>query len=155
MAVYQRVKYFVQRQEIVLRALRYLRPEFVLYNRGMVSLAVAWPTFKRVEQVGIWGEWHYFLHGRGCRLTHMDTGERLEWDLGSLLRFDKSWFVNHLEWQATHQPNTEVDLIIEAFHKSPFNNGRLAEFMSPLLEELVAQNLLIPQGFRYILMVNN
>lgn len=57
-------------------------------------------NFARNWQSGIWrGTWKHWAHGHGCRLTHLETGEPIEWDAPDLLAFDDSWFGNHLEWR--------------------------------------------------------
>ena len=108
-AVYTLIQRFVKRQAIVLDALRDLRPDLIMRveNRNNPEFwdqwtQETWLVFVRKharQSTGEWGEnneWEYFLHGPGCRLTHKVTQERLEWDLGSLRRFDKNWFVGYL-----------------------------------------------------------
>ncbi len=52
----------------------------------------------RATQRGSWGEWSYYIHGRGCRLVHARTREPIEWDSPDLQTFDPSWFAHWLEW---------------------------------------------------------
>ena len=59
---------------------------------------------RNLSQSGIWrvdenNEWQYFLHGGGCRLTNMKTGEPIDWDCPDLNSYDKYKFLHHLEWQ--------------------------------------------------------
>ena len=59
---------------------------------------------RNLSQRGIWrddenNEWQYFLHGGGCRLTNMKTGEPIDWDCPDLNSYDKYKFLHHLEWQ--------------------------------------------------------
>jgi hypothetical protein len=57
---------------------------------------------RQVSQVGSWGEtgeWEYFLHGKGCRLRNVHTGEVIDWDCPNVLAFDPHFFLYHLEWQ--------------------------------------------------------
>ena len=59
---------------------------------------------RRLPQKGIWkdknnDEWKYFLHGGGCLLTNVHTGERINWNCPNVLAFDLWFFLDHLEWQ--------------------------------------------------------
>ena len=97
-SIYELIKVYVDRQSLVLEALRELRPDFIIRVEGRISQQFTrdeWHTFVRkyASQLGIgfWGEndeWAYRLHGIGCHLTHTITGEIIGWDLGSLKRFD-------------------------------------------------------------------
>jgi hypothetical protein len=104
MSLYKLVEVFVERQELVFKAMKQLRPDIVARHENTYApemLAQLTLEYRRHPQSGYWGEsqeWEYFLHGGGCRLTHRTTGEVIEWDIGSLKRFDKSWFVNWLMW---------------------------------------------------------
>jgi hypothetical protein len=103
-------KQFVARQGIVIGAIRSLRPHFLLADRpDATEVRQAFEFSKIVPQLGTWGEdgeWQYFIHGRGCRLTHTVTGERLEWDAPDDKMFDRHWFMNWLEWRLAQ---TSVD----------------------------------------------
>lgn len=70
------------------------------------------PYDSRKPQRGYWGEngeWKYFLHGGGCRLTHRQTGERIEWDAGDLNTFNVDWFVAYLQ-RLLFQPSDAEDI---------------------------------------------
>lgn len=150
-AVYHCVHHFINRQAIVLQALYMLRPELAFWGRGMVTPGAKWSTRKKVQPSGKWQEWEYYLHGRGCRLVHLETSERLEWDIGPLCRFDKSWFLRHLEWQASHQPDADTELIMLLMQTEPIS---LEKFIYAILEELAQQHLLAPESYRYNLMID-
>jgi hypothetical protein len=61
---------------------------------------------RNLSQSGIWrdnenNEWRYFLHGGGCRLTNVKTGEPIDWDCPDVNSYDRYKFLHHLEWQLT------------------------------------------------------
>jgi hypothetical protein len=114
-SVFSLVKRFVARQVVVLDAMRDLRPDIImpLENRGDAEL---WSKlrieYSKKSQVGYWGEcdeWEYFLHGGGCRLTHRQTGEKIQWDAGDLNLFNVDWFVDYLQWLLA-QPDDNGDI---------------------------------------------
>ena len=109
---------FVDRQSIVLEALRDLRPDLVMryYDKeGTLSqLAVLRDKYVRSASTGYWGEnseWAYFLHGPGCRLTHVHTKEVIEWDIGSLDKFNVDWFIRHLQSLFRQEVNDDLVLV--------------------------------------------
>lgn len=111
--VYNLVAYFIQRQQLVVLAMLELNP------RGLDKEALAIevePYFqdyrerrKKLQpgesfQSGIWKhDWEYWVHGGGCRLTHLHTSERIEWDGPDPHEFDIYWFMNHLLWRCEHE----------------------------------------------------
>src|SRR5688572_17128800 len=53
-------------------------------TKKMLQLALR-ASERELTQSGVWhdrenSEWRYFLHGSGCRLTHTQTGEPIDWD---------------------------------------------------------------------------
>jgi hypothetical protein len=51
-------------------------------------------------QKGIWkNDWKFWVHGIGCRLTHISTSEPLEWDAPDVHSFRFDWFWHHLLWR--------------------------------------------------------
>ncbi|MEQ8675583.1 MAG: hypothetical protein RLP44_30690 [Aggregatilineales bacterium] len=83
--------------------MRDLRPDLTLRYIDAVDKPELWEGLRhdwvKIPQTGFWGEdneWAYFLHGPGCRLTHVETGEIVEWDVGDIDRFNFNWFVNNL-----------------------------------------------------------
>ena len=59
---------------------------------------------RNLSQSGTWqdkenNEWRYFLHGGGCRLTNIKTGEPIDWDCPDVNSYDRYKFTDHLEWQ--------------------------------------------------------
>ena len=54
-----------------------------------------------LTDIGIWnkyGQWKYYLHGRGCRLTNLISGEIIEWDAPNVIDFKSDWFLNWVNW---------------------------------------------------------
>lgn len=73
------------------------------YIQKMLQLALR-ATERKLSQSGIWydnekNEWKYFLHGSGCRLTNVKTGEPIDWDCPDVNRYDTWKFMFHLMWQ--------------------------------------------------------
>jgi hypothetical protein len=107
------IEYFLQRQTLVARAMLEVHPQPLrMYGTHIFGVEIApcverWrrriatdDNFRFNWQSGVWGgEWRHFAHGYGCRLTHIHTGEPLEWDAPDLLAFDEYWFGNHLTWR--------------------------------------------------------
>jgi hypothetical protein len=147
-SLYKLVEVFVARQEVVLKAMKELRPDIVARYEGTYMpemLAQLTLEYSRHPQTGYWGEnqeWEYFLHGGGCRLTHRTTGEPIEWDVGSLKRFDKTWFVNWLIW------------LVETFTRSGYADNsskkdKIRDDVYRVLEELEKGNLLTKENQYY------
>lgn len=97
-------KKFIQRQSIVLDAMRELRPDLVMRYYDKIGTPVQWAELKSkhagIAQSGHWGknsEWEYLLHGPGCRLTNIETSEVIEWDVGDLKKFNVDWFISYLQ----------------------------------------------------------
>lgn len=120
-AILAHVGKFVERQQLVLDAMRILRPDKVMRVEGKgrpEEISRLTQKYMRTSQVGRWqnseGEWDYFLHGNGCRLTHVETAEIIQWDLGSLKCFDKHWFIDYLRWYIdTHDDDLARSVIAE------------------------------------------
>ena len=109
--MYSLVKQYLERQGLVLEALRELRPDLLSESEGEKRRRPS-KEYVRLSQAGRWGknkEWDYFIHGRGCRLTHSMTREPIEWNDPDLTRFDPHWFVNWVDWWL-HQENQNATL---------------------------------------------
>jgi hypothetical protein len=131
-ASYTLIQRFVQRQALVLEAMRELRPDKVMRfeHEDDSEFWAEWSPecwqafvldYARRPALGVWGEnkeWEYFLHGDGCRLTHKITGERIGWDLGSLRRFDKNWFANYLQSLIDQNTDDEAVVTIRAWYEN-------------------------------------
>ncbi|MEM7348848.1 MAG: hypothetical protein AAF485_31850 [Chloroflexota bacterium] len=44
-------------------------------------------------------EWTYFLHGKGCLLNSIETGEWINWNCPDVTVFDTYFLIDHLRWQ--------------------------------------------------------
>ena len=67
---------------------------------------------RNLPQIGIWrdnenNEWRYSLHGGGCRLTNIKTGEPIDWDCPDVNSYDRYKFTYHLEWQISSPERAE------------------------------------------------
>jgi hypothetical protein len=117
------VNKYISRQRIVYEAVVDLRPDkLVVADKtvGDLEAAMVAEKYKDVPGIGFWlkhGKWKYYMHGGGCRLTNVDTGEPLEWDAPDTEVFDKHWFINWHKWtvQGTLDgENITDDMIAEA-----------------------------------------
>jgi hypothetical protein len=157
-AIYTLVVKFVERQSIVLEAMRDLRPDIIMRveSKGNSELqAELKKKFAQDPGRGQWGqnnEWEYRLHGIGCHLTHTLTGEIIGWDLGSLKRFDPQWFVDYVEWLLNHDTSDAVKMVKGGLKEYPANRDELSRFVFPILDELAAQGLLKAVKHRYTLL---
>jgi hypothetical protein len=69
---------------------------------------------KQVSFEGSWAdEWVYKLHGIGCELKNIHTGELFDWDISDPEIFGKVEFIDHLHWRAihSHSDKTIVDYL--------------------------------------------
>jgi hypothetical protein len=149
-ALYQAIKRFVQRQSLVLEALKDLRPDLVMETADEGTpqeQAEMRKTYIRQPSTGYWGknrEWEYLLHGSGCRLVNVATKENIQWDVGDLHRFDRFWFVNYLEWLLDSDVvDKDVSRIrgwlekqLETRTETKPSYGPLQDIIFPILEEL-------------------
>jgi uncharacterized protein DUF6896 len=132
LALYALIQRFVQRQSLVFEAIKDLRPDWVMEVEHEDNSEFwadwtpeTWQSFvlehARRPATGEWGEnkeWEYFLHGHGCRLTHKVTQERIEWDLGSLSTFDRSWFLNYLKSLLDQNTNDEAIATVQVWYEN-------------------------------------
>lgn len=164
-SVYELIKVFVDRQSIVLEALRDLRPDFIIRAEGKVNQFIRseWQDLVRKYSsqwpLGFWGEndeWAYRVHGFGCHLTHTITGEIIGWDMGSLKRFDWHWFADYVDWLLeTDKVNENVDVIRKEFNptisKGADYRFQLYKFIEPILVDLEEIGKLDKSGLSCIL----
>jgi hypothetical protein len=65
-----------------------------------------------LQQSGIWrGEWKYYFHGHGCRLTHLRTQEPFDWDASNPRYFMTGELTGHLLWRI-HSEVSDPNVII-------------------------------------------
>jgi hypothetical protein len=81
------------------------------YTRKLYQVAKR-ASERNLSQIGVWqdvekNEWRYFLHGGGCRLTNLATGEPIDWDCPDTNSYDRYKFFYHLEWQMTSSERVE------------------------------------------------
>jgi len=147
-AVLNLTKKYTKRQDVVLQALNDLRPDIVMRKMNTHSpkeIAEATQKYYRTYPVGVWGdgEWDFFIHGHGCRLTHKQTGERIEWDVGNLNTFDKTWFVNHLKWLLTQDgTDKDIQIVNSRFQPTGKTSEELKEIIFPILLQLSEEGFL-------------
>jgi hypothetical protein len=159
-AVHSLIKLFVERQLIVLEAIRDLRPDWIIRAEGRIKNEFSYDEWLKLVQkynqnpyIGLWGinnEWEYYLHGMGCRLKHTTTREPLEWDLGNLHVFDKNWFFNYVQWLIVHAKDKDT-LFIEV--KLADEDETLKELLSQDLNQLTEAGIAKPNtwGNKYLL----
>jgi len=90
-----------------------------------------------LPQSGIWrdsenNEWRYFLHGSGCRLTNVNTGEPIDWDCPDVNKYDKWKFMFHLMWQLSSS---------ERGGKLISTHNWISASLDPLLDKIGNDNL--------------
>jgi hypothetical protein len=143
--LYGMIQTFCERQAIVLEAMRELRPDQVMQAFGTGTpeerKELRLKSLRSVP-VGLWGqnpEWEYFFHGRGCRLINTETNEKLQWDLkdGNLKRFDRSWFVDYLEWRITFDQKHADHVLIHGWLIQQQEDWTPAKPLQGPLEELI------------------
>jgi hypothetical protein len=103
---------YVSRQQLVVRVMTRVRPDkFAAADQNlsdMDTLRIA-EQYKTAPFSGLWeehGYWHYTIHGSGCRLVNLITGEPLDWDVPDPLVFDKWFFRFWWQWLSKHNPET-------------------------------------------------
>lgn len=90
------VEHFVRRQRLVLELIRDVRPHLLSAAPVRPPKEVMAATSK-----GTWGsegEWRFHMHGLGCKMVHILTGEPLDWQPPDLKRFDVYCFQAWLGW---------------------------------------------------------
>lgn len=145
------VERFIGRQTLVLQAMEYIRPDLLVlsqYRNWPVVNQEAFNQFfwlaklsVRNPQSGIWNSnWDYYIHGKGCRLTHLSTHEPIEWDAPNIDQFDLYWFANWLVWMMRQENTFPVDVMDSL---SGINSQEIIERVRPYLEELVTTGILV------------
>jgi hypothetical protein len=131
------IQAYIDRQQIVYRALSHLRPDLLMIAEAQsrekklegLRLMV---NYKNVPSSGTWidlegGDWDYFVHGLGCRLISLVDGEPLEWDAPDVNSFDDEWFLNWAKWRIKHtEPSSGIDI----------------EFMKLEIKKLIARDII-------------
>jgi hypothetical protein len=169
--LYGMIQTFCERQSIVLEAMRELRPDQVMRAFGIGTpeeqSELRLKSLRSVP-VGLWGqnpEWEYFFHGNGCRLINTETNEKLQWNIrdGNLRRFDRSWFVNYVEWRITFDRSHEDHVLItdwlaqqkEAWTAPHPPHGLTEELIYSVLSELCGLELLRHDEHQYYILTDS
>ncbi|HRF97836.1 MAG TPA: hypothetical protein PLZ51_21660 [Aggregatilineales bacterium] len=135
---------YISRQQLVYEAIQELRPDFFIVHDKSISNEDVLKVVRQYQKVpfrGTWqkyGTWEYYIHGIGCRLTNLVSGEIIEWDIPHITHFERLWFMNWVNWvrKANHTYQSlseevvydlfnqlEQDGVIERIH--PDNNFKL------------------------------
>ena len=158
--IYKLLAKFVDRQSIVLEAMRDLRPDLIMpiEEQGTPEL---WSQLKRKyaqkDGRGYWGdndEWVYRLHGIGCHLTHTITGELIGWDVNANMdAFDPHWFIDWVYWLIGYDSESqEVLWLKKELGQDTVNRDDLRAYIKSLLGELVDLEIIRPRGYRFVLL---
>ena len=88
---------------------------------------------RKLPQSGIWvdsenNEWTYFLHGKGCRLVNVKTGEPIDWDCPDVNKYDRWKFMFHLMWQISSPERAE---------KLISTHNWVRNSLKPLIDEII------------------
>jgi hypothetical protein len=105
-------------------------------TQAMLQLALR-ASERALPQSGIWrdrenNEWRYFLHGSGCRLTNINTGEPIDWNCPDVNKYDQWKFMFHLMWQLSS--SERADKLIST-------NIWARNSLEPLLDEIKNDDL--------------
>ncbi|MBI4761338.1 MAG: DUF6896 domain-containing protein [Chloroflexota bacterium] len=105
-------------------------------TQKMLQLALR-ASERALPQSGFWrdsenNEWRYFLHGSGCRLTNIKTGEPIDWDCPDVNRYEKWKFMFHLLWQLSS---------LERGQKLISTHNWVSASLEPLLDEITNDEL--------------
>jgi hypothetical protein len=131
------IQQFVERQQIVEQALRELRPEFLLSFDDYFDWIMQNPASN--PDSGYWGEhraWRYSIHGHGCRLTHIETGEPLDWNPPNVDVFNLWFFKRWLEWALTQE---HLEPVLQEWHRQ---QTYLDDGIKLILERLEQEGIL-------------
>ena len=114
------VAYYVLRQQLVVLAMLdlntinlskvgelnivpYLKP-FRERRRKRWEAMSNTPNAEEVPESLIWkGDWKHGVHGAGCLLVNLRTGEPIEWDGPDPNEFRIDWFMNNLIWRLKNE----------------------------------------------------
>ena len=93
-----------------------------------------------IPQSGIWKnntDWQYFLHGKGCRLTNIVSGEIVDWDSDneSGVDIDPYAFIRYLKWRIDKDKHFE-NIKLYATKKD-------LKTLIPLVQQILKSNLVV------------
>ena len=137
------IKRYTEQQYIVLEVISELRADLLSRDQEQLSaeeFVDITKQYSHVPQTGQWGknkEWLYFFHGNGCRLTHSETGECLDWDASDPRVFDLYAFARWIGWLVLQDvENEDVSTIKSATDVA--DQRTLEKFVSDTLGELLS-----------------
>jgi hypothetical protein len=132
--VHNLIAYFILRQQLVVLAMVERNPRFVNkslhidttpYKQAQYQRLMAMKQAKDEERtedaraMSIWKrDWDCFPHGYGCKLTHLKTGEPIEWDAPDCKAFRIDWFLNHLRWRLENEADDFYVEIVSSWMKT-------------------------------------
>jgi hypothetical protein len=140
------IQKYIDRQLIVLAAIKDLRPKFLLNTTPAEALYLAAleAQVDGIPDVGYWGdenEWSYHIHGGGCRLIHTVTEEPIDWNAPNPEVFDLFSFLKHLEWEMEQESENDDITIIK--HNFRAQSRTLREFVLDIVNILCQNDRLI------------
>jgi hypothetical protein len=92
--LYEALAHFIGRQQLVVRAVI----EQGVATQALEQGVAGWHD--KTPQTGMWGEnWRFMFHGGGCALTHLQTGEPIDWNGPDPHAFGTLAFIRHLKWR--------------------------------------------------------
>ncbi len=152
------IKLFIQRLRVLQNAIWDLHPRLILRQKNITNpreraefIKNYWRTTKGI---GIWqNEWKYRVHGAGCQLINIHSGEPLHWDIGHRNRFDKSWFVDYVVW-ILNKAEREKFLAPLLSRLDEISRYNVQEVVFPILNDLSKKQVLSGEinGHTYVLL---
>jgi hypothetical protein len=127
--LFEALAYFWAREQLVLHAIVGLGVSLQELPKGIS----AW--YEKTPQSGMWGnEWEFMFHGGGCLITHIHTGEPIDWNGPNPEGLDTLSFIPHLEWRLAQG------------HTLPFLRQYLSEHNTfdvlTLIDDLIADGVI-------------
>lgn len=112
---------FITRQYLVFTAMQEIAPD-KLYDipRAMIESEIDGVLRHipkpRPDYCGSNNEWKVWVHGIGCKLTNVESGEPIEWDAPDTQVFDAYWFSNWLTWHLKNSEPTDATTALLTRH---------------------------------------
>lgn len=125
------IRYYIERRRYtVVETLVQLRPDLIEHLRlelvfPIPNLAQKIAAFKlaytqrQIDFIGVWqADWKYRLHGYGCFLQNIQTGENFDWDMSDPMIFYRGEFESHLIWRCKNEKDSALiqDFIVWQRH---------------------------------------
>jgi hypothetical protein len=109
--LYSLITLFVERQRVPFEVIQKYRAYLVdpaerrSHDKAYLS----------ATHMGFWGEaneWEYRLHGGGCHVRQLMTGEVIGWNAPNLQRFDPYWLVDWVRWYVQQHGQDNAVLLL-------------------------------------------